>query len=67
MPQIHVTLLKGRAESEIAALGSALTEATARSLGVSPDAIRVTVTECEPEHWFVAGESMADLRAAGRR
>ncbi|MEV8441661.1 4-oxalocrotonate tautomerase family protein [Actinosynnema sp. NPDC051121] len=67
MPQIHVTLVKGRSENEIAALGNALTEAAARSLGVSPDVIRVTVAECEPEHWFVGGESMADLRAAGRR
>lgn len=67
MPQIHVTLLRGRAGSEIAALGAALTDAAARALGVSPDVVRVTVAECEPEHWFVGGESVASLRATGRR
>jgi 4-oxalocrotonate tautomerase len=67
MPQIHVTVLKGRGDDEIAALGSALTEAASATLGVPRDVVRVTVTECEPEHWFVGGESMARLRAAGER
>ncbi|MCS7476748.1 tautomerase family protein [Umezawaea endophytica] len=67
MPQIHVTVLKGRSEHEIAALGAALTTAASEALGVARDVIRVTVTECEPDHWFVGGESMARLRAAGER
>jgi len=65
MPQIQVTVLKGRPREEITALGQALTEAAAAALAVAPDVVRVTVVECEPANWFVGGESMAQRRGAG--
>ncbi|MFE9674583.1 tautomerase family protein [Streptomyces phaeoluteigriseus] len=64
MPLIHVTLLSGRSEEEIAALGRALTEAAHTTLGTPREAIRVTVDECPPQHWFVGGTSVADRKAA---
>ncbi|MEU3186078.1 2-hydroxymuconate tautomerase [Streptomyces sp. NPDC006923] len=67
MPLIHVTLVRGRGEEEIAALGRAVTTAVHEALGTPREAIRVTVSECEPEHYFVGGETMAELRSSGRR
>ncbi|KMS87268.1 MULTISPECIES: tautomerase family protein [Streptomyces] len=64
MPLIHVTLLSGRGEEEIAALGRAVTEAVHTTLGTPREAIRVTVDACPPEHWFVGGVSMAEKKAA---
>jgi 4-oxalocrotonate tautomerase len=29
--------------------------------------VRVVVQQCEPELWFVGGESLADLKASGKR
>ncbi|MEU5694073.1 4-oxalocrotonate tautomerase family protein [Actinosynnema sp. NPDC020468] len=66
MPQIHVTVLRGRSREQIADLGAELTAATVRALGVPAEAVKVVVTEAEPEHWFVGGESMARRRAEGR-
>ncbi|MBB5897782.1 4-oxalocrotonate tautomerase family protein [Kutzneria kofuensis] len=65
MPQIQVTLLKGRPQEEITALGKALTEAAASALAVAPEVVRVSVVECEPTNWFVGGESMAQRRGTG--
>ncbi|MQY33696.1 putative tautomerase.1 [Streptomyces sp. RB17] len=65
MPLIHVTLLSGRGEEEIAALARALTDAVHATLGTPRDVIRVTVDECAPEHWFVGGDSMAERRVRG--
>jgi 4-oxalocrotonate tautomerase len=67
MPLIQVTLARGRTPEQLAALGKALTEAAMDSIGAKPESIRVVLRECEPEHWFVGGESMAELRAAGKR
>jgi 2-keto-4-pentenoate hydratase len=35
--------------------------------GIDLDLVGVVLTECEPQHWFVGGETLADLRASGRR
>lgn len=67
MPMIEVTLGKGRSPEQLAALGAALTRAAQDAIGAKPETIRVVLRECEPEHWFVGGESMAALRAAGKR
>ena len=52
MPLIQVTLAKGRSPEQLQA---------------PRESIRVVLTECEPQHWFVGGETLADLRASGRR
>ena len=67
MPMIEVTLGKGRSPEQLAALGAALTRAAQEAIGAKPETIRVILRECEPEHWFIGGESMAELRAAGKR
>jgi len=67
MPLIQVTLARGRTPEQLAALGKALTRAAEQAIGAKPESVRVIVRECEPEHWFVAGESLAELRAAGKR
>lgn len=67
MPLIQVTLARGRTPEQLRALGEALTAAAAESVGANPETVRVVVTECEPDLWFVGGESLADLRASGRR
>ena len=45
----------------------ALLTAIASSGDAKPESVRVVLNECEPEHWFVGGESLAELRASGRR
>ncbi|WP_181783924.1 2-hydroxymuconate tautomerase [Pseudonocardia pini] len=67
MPLIQVTLAKGRSPEQLKALGEALTDAAADAIGARPESIRVVLTEAEPEHWFVGGETLADLRRAGER
>lgn len=67
MPLVQITLARGRTPEQLSALGKAVTSAVQESIGASPDSVRVVLTECEPEHWFVGGESIAQLRASGRR
>ncbi|HZZ51993.1 MAG TPA: 2-hydroxymuconate tautomerase [Pseudonocardia sp.] len=67
MPLIQVTLARGRTPEQLAELGKALTQAAHDAIGAKPETIRVVLNECEPEHWFVGGESIAELRAAGKR
>ncbi|WP_103380599.1 2-hydroxymuconate tautomerase [Pseudonocardia dioxanivorans] len=67
MPLVQITLARGRSPEQLAALGAAVTAAVEESIGAPRETVRVVVNECEPEHWFVGGESLADLRASGRR
>lgn len=67
MPLIQVTIGRGRTPEQLEALGKALTDAAEASIGAPRQSIRVVLTECEPEHWFVGGETLAELRASGRR
>lgn len=67
MPMIEVTLGKGRSPEQLAALGKALTAATVEAIGAKPESVRVILRECELDHWFVGGESMTELKAAGKR
>jgi 4-oxalocrotonate tautomerase len=67
VPVIHVSLAAGRAPERLHALGAALTDAAVRALDVPPGTVRVVLTEHDPEHWFVGGESLARLRGSGQR
>lgn len=67
MPLVQITLAHGRSPEQLAALGSAVTDAVEASLGAPRGNIRVVLRECEPEHWFVGGESLAELKASGKR
>jgi 4-oxalocrotonate tautomerase len=67
MPLVQITLARGRSEEQLQALGEAVTAAVHEAVGAPRENVRVVITECEPEHWFVGGESLAALRASGRR
>jgi 4-oxalocrotonate tautomerase len=67
VPLIHVTIAAGRSPEQLHALGVALTDAAEQALGARRESIRIVLTECEPEHWFVGGETLAALRESGRR
>jgi 4-oxalocrotonate tautomerase len=67
MPLIQVTLARGRTPEQLQALGESLTKAAVEAIGAKTESVRVVINECEPEHWFVGGETLADLRASGRR
>ncbi|MHA6784182.1 2-hydroxymuconate tautomerase [Pseudonocardia saturnea] len=67
MPLVQITLAAGRTPEELAALGEAVTAAVHASIGAPRENVRVVLRECEPEHWFVGGESLAALRASGLR
>jgi 4-oxalocrotonate tautomerase len=67
VPLVQITLARGRTPEQLAALGEKVTAAVSEAVGAPAGNVRVVVTECEPEHWFVGGESLAELRASGRR
>ena len=67
MPLVQITLAKGRTAEQLQALGEAVTAAVHEAVGAPLQNVRVVINECEPEHWFVGGESLAALRASGRR
>ena len=58
MPLVQITLARGRTPEQLAALGAAVTAAVEESIGAPKEAVRVVVN---------GGESLADLRASGRR
>ena len=67
MPLVRITLARGRTPEQLAALGEAVTAAVHESVGAPRENVRVVVTECEPDLWFVGGESLSSLRASGER
>jgi 4-oxalocrotonate tautomerase len=67
MPLVQITLARGRTAEQLQALGEAVTAAVHEAVGAPVENVRVVINECAPEHWFVGGESLAGLRAAGRR
>ncbi|PBC51871.1 4-oxalocrotonate tautomerase [Rhodococcus sp. ACS1] len=67
MPLIQVTLARGRTPEQLHTLGKALTDAVEQAVGARRGSIRVVLTECEPQHWFVGGETLADLRESSGR
>ncbi len=67
MPLIQVTLTTGRDAEQLHALGEALTAAVEQTLGAERSTVRVVLNEVAPDRWFVGGETLAELRATGRR
>ena len=64
MPTIHVELFAGRTVEQKRALAQALTEATARTLGGSPDAVDVIFCDVERHNWATGGQLWSDKAAA---
>jgi 4-oxalocrotonate tautomerase len=67
MPFLQIQLLTGRSPERKRALIERVTAAVVEALEVRPDQVRIILTEVPPEHWGVAGETMADRATAGTR
>jgi len=63
MPTIRVELFAGRTVEQKRALAQALTEATARTLGGSPDAVDVIFCDVERHDWATGGKLWSDKAA----
>lgn len=64
MPTIRVELFAGRTLDQKRALAQALTEATVRTLGGSPDAVDVIFADVERHDWATGGQLWSDKAAA---
>lgn len=60
MPNIHVQLFAGRTVEQKRALAQALTEATVRTLGGSPEAVDVIFTDVQKHDWATGGQLWSD-------
>ena len=60
MPTIHVEMFAGRTVEQKRALAAALTEATVRTLGGSPEAVDVIFRDVERHDWATGGQLWSD-------
>jgi 4-oxalocrotonate tautomerase len=60
MPTIRVELFEGRTTEQKRALAQALTEATVRTLGGSPDSVDILFYDIRREDWATAGVLRSD-------
>ncbi|ENO89996.1 MULTISPECIES: tautomerase family protein [Thauera] len=67
MPIIEMHMMQGRSDAQKRAVAGAVTEAVARSLGCSPETVRILITEHGTEEFFVAGLTMAERAERQRR
>jgi 4-oxalocrotonate tautomerase len=63
MPTIRVELFEGRTVEQKRALAQALTEATVRTLGGSPDGVDVVFFDIARHDWATGGTLWADKAA----
>jgi 4-oxalocrotonate tautomerase len=64
MPTLRVELFAGRTLEQKRALAQALTEATVKTLGGSPEAVDVIFCDVQRSDWATAGELWSDKAAA---
>jgi len=64
MPTIRVELFAGRTLEQKRALAQALTEATVKTLGGSPDAVDVIFSDVERHDWATGGQLWSDKAPA---
>jgi len=60
MPLIHVELFAGRTAEKKRALAQALTEATVRTLGGSPEAVHIIFVDVSKADWATGGTLWSD-------
>ncbi len=60
MPTIRVELFAGRTVEQKRALAQALTEATVKTLGGSPDGVDVVFRDVERHDWATGGQLWSD-------
>ena len=59
MPILRVELLDGRDPSALSQLGASLTKATADTLSIPEERVRVIISPTPAGQWFVGGQSLA--------
>ncbi|WP_072678532.1 tautomerase family protein [Marinobacter nauticus] len=59
MPILEIHLVEGRTEEQKGDAARAVTNALVASLGVSPQQVRILITEHRSEEFYVAGEAPA--------
>lgn len=64
MPFISVTLIEGRTLEQKHDLLKKITDASAESLDIDPQRIRVAIYEVSADRWGIGGEPMSKLRPA---
>lgn len=64
MPTLHVELFAGRTVEQKRALAQALTEATVKTLGGSPDGVDVIFTDVQRHDWATGGQLWSDKMPA---
>jgi 4-oxalocrotonate tautomerase len=60
MPTIHVEMFAGRTVEQKRALAAALTEATVKTIGGSPEAVDIIFRDVERHDWATAGTLWSD-------
>ncbi len=60
MPTIHVEMFAGRTVEQKRALAQALTDATVRTLGGSPEAVDIIFTDVQKQDWATGGQLWSD-------
>ena len=60
MPTIHVEMFAGRTVEQKRALAAALTEATVKTLGGSPEAVDVIFPDVQKHDWATGGQLWSD-------
>ena len=63
MPIIEMHLMEGRTTEQKSAAAIAITEALSRSLGCSPETVRILITEHKDDGFYVAGKTMTQRQA----
>lgn len=64
MPTIRVELFAGRTLEQKRALAAALTEATVKTLGASPDSVDVIFQDVQRSDWATGGQLWSDKASA---
>jgi 4-oxalocrotonate tautomerase len=64
MPIINVSIASKPDRSRSAAIATLLTELTRVHLQKDPAVTAVAINHIDPAHWFVGGQSLADLNAS---
>lgn len=64
MPTIRVELFAGRTVEQKSALAAALTEATVKTLGGSPDSVDILFFDIERHDWSTGGQLWSDKAPA---
>lgn len=62
MPTIRVEMFEGRTPEQKQAFVTALTEATVKTLGTSPEAVDVVLTEIKKTDWATGGVFWSDKK-----